>query len=280
MKCQTAVACSPGDGLAVSTTLGILVVTNSPDCTISVYETRSGSFRLTQTFGGVGDEPLKFRAPGWCCFTPGPAPSLLVTEGGNGRLQEVGFSAHDSAAHYHLGFLFSGALVGPQAVAASADAIAVSESREALHRVSVFDRTTLALLCHLGGDTLSLPSGLRFTRDGGGLLVADTGNNRVVLFSVAGGAGSGPGASVRTVAAAEHGLRWPRDVEEWEGGILVANTNGNSVLVVQVDRARGEVVGLAPVAGVYRSPMALACLRSDLQWLVREAEGGRLQVFQ
>jgi hypothetical protein len=36
------------------------------------------------------------------------------------------------------------------------------------------------------------------------------------------------------VTAGLRGLKDILDVEEWEGGILVANTNGNSVLVVQV----------------------------------------------
>ena len=65
-----------------------------------------------------------------------------------------------------------------------------------------------------------MPYGLRFTSDGSGLAVADFGNDRVSLFRV------GDGSFVRHVAT---GLRTPRDVEECEGGWLVACVDSHTV---------------------------------------------------
>jgi hypothetical protein len=122
---------------------------------------------------------------------------------------------------------------------------------------------------------LHAPYGLRFTGDGTGLAVADEGNDRVSVFRVE------DGSFVRHVAT---GLDRPMDVEECEGGWLVACCGSNTIEFVGGD-VDGGGVGRARLGrygsgdGEFSWPSALA-LVPDLGLVVREfGNGGRLQVF-
>jgi hypothetical protein len=121
---------------------------------------------------------------------------------------------------------------------------------------------------------LSNPRGLRLTRDGEGLVVADMYNNRVSMFRVE------DGSFVRHVAT---GLSRPYDVEECSGGWLVA-CNG-SIEFVSDGRGRsgdsrassGRYVG---DDGQWFVPVTLALVPS-LGMVLRELDlfDGRLQFF-
>jgi hypothetical protein len=146
--------------------------------------------------------------------------------------------------------------------------------------LQVFDGTLHGPRCHVGprGDMYG-PRGLRFTSDGSGLVVADTGNARVTLFRVE------DGAFVREVAT---GLDNLADVEECEGGWLVAcagsveHVGGGGVVASLGHWSHDEAPGraledlvlpggpgpLAPGAGAGSGPGCAGCGRL---WSARRA---------
>jgi hypothetical protein len=118
------------------------------------------------------------------------------------------------------------------------------------------------------------PYGLRFTGDGVGLAVADAGNARVSVFRVE------DGSFARHVAT---GLGYPMDVEECEGGWLVACFDSHTIEFVGGDVGGGGV-GRARLGkrgrgdGEFQHPSALA-LVPGLGLVVRDEGNGRVQFF-
>jgi hypothetical protein len=129
---------------------------------------------------------------------------------------------------------------------------------------------------------LKWPYGLRFSRDGSDICVADWGNYRASVFRV------GDGRFVRHLAT---GLSNPRDVEEVEGGWLVACEGLHRVeFVDDGDSGGGGTGGGRPSLGKaaggtgsedgeFSCPNSLAVV-PGLGLVVREdGNYGRLQVF-
>jgi hypothetical protein len=122
---------------------------------------------------------------------------------------------------------------------------------------------------------LDRPYGLRFTGDGTGLAVADASNGRLSMFRAE------DGFFARHVAT---GLGWPYDVEECEGGWLVACFLSHTIEFVGGD-VDGGGVGSARLGkggsgdGEFTNPSALA-LVPGLGLAVREAgTNWRVQLF-
>jgi hypothetical protein len=124
-----------------------------------------------------------------------------------------------------------------------------------------------------------MPYGLRFSRDGSAIYVADANNNRASVFRV------GDGGFVKHMAT---GLSDPRDVEEVEGGWLVACYGSHTVEFVD-DVVDGDAGGGRPSLdkaggvwgtrdGEFAYPSALA-VAPGLGLVVREYGNCRLQVF-
>jgi hypothetical protein len=222
---------------------------------------------------------------GWMAFT-GPATSrlLVVTDAGNDAVHVI-----DVVGRVHVGYVAApGTIAGPRGVAARGSLVAVSAWRRhdsgghaCCHVVRVFEgsgTSWTAVRVMAGGfegpggadGQLRWPHGLRFTGDGTGLVAADTGNDRVSLFRVE------DGSFVWHVAT---GLSYPRDVEECEGGWLVACVRAIEFVGGDVD---GGGVGMAR-RGKRGSgdwlPSALA-LAPGLGLAMREdGNYGRLQFF-
>ena len=125
---------------------------------------------------------------------------------------------------------------------------------------------------------LSRPYGLRFSGDGSAICVADWYNDRASVFRV------GDGGFVRHMAT---GLRGPYDVEEVEGGWLVACAFSHTVKFVGdgVGAADGGRASLGRAGGGAGSgdgefwyPTALAVV-PGLGLVVREWGNRRVQVF-
>jgi hypothetical protein len=124
----------------------------------------------------------------------------------------------------------------------------------------------------------SMPYGVRFSRDGSAICVADYWNNRASVFRV------GDGGFVRHMAT---GLWAPYDVEEVEGGWLVACGSSHNVVFVG-DGVGGDGGGRPSLGkagggngngdGEFWCPSALAIV-PGLGLVVRESGYGRLQVF-
>ncbi len=214
------------------------------------------------------------------------APCLLVTDSGADAVHLV-----DVVGQTHAGYLASpGSIAGPRGVAASgaSSLVAVSAWKEwssGSHVVVVYrgGGTVWAAVRVIGGGfggpgshdgQLKWPYGLRISGDGSSVCVADWGNYRASVFRV------GDGGFVKHIAT---GLREPLDVEEVEGGWLVACLSSGTVEFVD-DVVDGDGGGWPSLSGCgigdgeFWSPAALAVV-PGLGLVVREYGSGRLQVF-
>ncbi len=245
---------------------------------------------LVCTLGGASSPaPMQFKfddgdRSGWMAFM-GPATSrlLLLTDAGHDAVHVI-----DVAGFVHVGYVAApGTIAGPRGVAARGSLVAVSAWKKILsgeHVVRVFEGsgTIWTAVRMVGGGfggpgsadgRLWCPYGLRFTGDGTGLAVADGGNYRVSVFRVE------DGSFARHVATE---LSRPLDVEECEGGWLVACWDGGTIEFVSgsvdgggVVRARLGEYGSGD--GEVFSPSALA-LVPGLGLMAREFHC--VQVFQ
>ncbi len=267
-----------------------------------------GGLRLVCTLGGAGSAArMQFDFSsgagysGYLAFTP-PAttvsgsssssarPLLLVTDAGANAVHVV-----DVVVRSHMGYLASpGSISGPRGVAASGVSPLVAVS--AWKRVDSGDHVVVVYrgsgavweaVRVIGGGfgrpgsrdgQLRMSYGLRFSSDGSGVCVADYGNNRASMFRV------GDGGFVKHMA---RGLSGPYDVEEVEGGWLVACAGSDTVEFVGdgVDGDGGGRPSLGMAGGGEGSgdgefdvPTALAVV-PGLGLVVREFGNYRLQVF-
>jgi hypothetical protein len=260
-----------------------------------------GGLRPVCTLGGAAPMQLRFLdgkgGSGYLAFTPPAAasasdgssahPLLLVTDAGHDAVHVV-----DVVGGSHAGYVAApGSIAGPRGVAASGTSPLVAVSAWKGHdggdHVVVVYRGSGAVweaVRVIGGGfggpgdrdgQLAEPYGLRFSGDGTAVCVADHSNNRVSMFRV------GDGGFVKHIAT---GLSWPLDVEEVEGGWLVAG-GGHRVEFVGI--GFDDVGGGRPLLGKachgsgdveFRYPSALAVV-PGLGLVVREDSNGRLQVF-
>jgi hypothetical protein len=258
------------------------------------------------TLGGVGSvAPMQFMftrdydGSGYLAFTPpttsspgsSSRPLLLVADAGADAVHVV-----DVVCGSHVGYLAStGSISGPRGVAASGTSplVAVSAWKrpDSGDHVVVVYRGSGAVweaVRTIGGGfggpgsrdgQLSMPFGLRFSGDGCGVCVADCLNDRASVFRV------GDGGFLRHLAK---GLSCPFDVEEVEGGWLVACGYPSHAVefvgddVGGVDGGRsflGKAGGGQGIGdGEFCWPTALAVV-PGLGLVVRERGNGRLQVF-
>ncbi len=220
-------ALKSGFGLAVCRTLGLLVASTEKDNALHVFVLPSSLYQEPRdgagagsglvpvcALGGTSSPAPMLNGAGNMAFT-GPASCrlLLVPDIGNGAVHVV-----DVLAQVHVGYVAApGTTAGPRCVAVWDSLAAVSDS--AADTVHVFEGSgaswspvrVVAGGCRVPGRApgqLSNPRGLRFTRDGEGLVVADMYNNRVSMFRVE------DGSFVQHVAT---GLSRPYDVEECSG---------------------------------------------------------------
>jgi len=245
---------------------------------------------------GIGGGCLAFTPPTTkSCSGSVIRPLLLVADAGNDAVHLV-----DVVARTHVGYLaFPGSIAGPRGVAASGTSplVAVSAWKSygsGEHVVVVYkgDGVVWEVVRVIGGGfggpgsrdgQLKIPWGLRFrfSGDGFAICVADYGNDRASVLRV------GDGRFVRHMAT---GLSSPHDVEEVEGGWLVACWDSDSVEFVgdgvggdgggggrpSLGKAGG---GSGSEDGELYGPIALVVV-AGLGLVVREwHKGGRLQVF-
>jgi DNA-binding beta-propeller fold protein YncE len=131
--------------------------------------------------GGEGSEPLRFYFPRQVFIAPDGF--VFVAEVGNSRVQVL-----TPQLDFHR-FIGPGELKGPFGVCADADVVVVSEMFA--HHVRVFNRDDGSLLRTFGregsGDgELDRPQALCFMLGDRHVAVADSGNDRVSVFSVDG----------------------------------------------------------------------------------------------
>ncbi len=292
--------CRLGVGMAVCPVQGLVVTSDSISNTLNVFtlpqsistpSVTGTGLALVYTLGGASPMQFKFLSigngfSGHMAFT-GPATSrhLLVTDVGHDAVHVI-----DVAGRVHAGYVAApGTIAGPWGLAAKGSLVAISawtKWSSGDHVVRVFEGSGArwsAIREVAGGfgdpgranGQLDRPLGLRFTGDGTGLVVADSGSGRVSVFRV------DDGSFVRHVAT---GLSGPYDVEECQGGWLVACGCSNTVEFVD-GGVGGDGRGGARLGkwgsgdGEFSSPSTLA-LVPGLGLVVREdGNYGRMQFF-
>jgi hypothetical protein len=298
-----------GNGLAVCPSLNLLVTSDIVNDTLSVWRlptsSSDGGLRLACTLGGVQSKaPMKFMfyhgthpyndVSGYLAFTTSSSlvrpPLLLVTDAGHNAVHVV-----DVMHRTHVGYVASpGSITGPRGVAASTSTtlplVAVSASvRGGDHVVILYRRTSdiaweeVRVIGERFGfhdGQFNRPFGLRFNRDGSGICVADSENDRVSVFRV------DNGDFVRHITTHQ---ACPRDVEEVEGGWLITCFDTDTVVCVRdgpdgededgaqpsLDLVRG---GFGYQDGKFFLPATLATV-PGLGLVVREFFNERIQVF-
>jgi hypothetical protein len=315
--------CGVGCGLAVCPNLGLLVTSDDDVDTLSVWSLPGGASGgapggpgasagasagvawvggLTQvcTLGGAGSVapfPFKFSDGGSSlAFAPpiragsssSACPLLLVADFGADAVHLV-----DVVGRAHAGYLAPpGTVAGPRGVAASGTSplVAVSAWKESssgdplvmVYRgIGAVWEVVRVIGGGFGGPgshdgQLDTPHGLRFSREGSSICVTDSDNGRASVFRV------GDGGFVRHMAT---GLNGPLDVEEVEGGWLVACADSHTVefVVDGVGAADGGWASLGRAGGGHGTghgefwcPSALAAV-PGLGLVVRDIHG--LHVF-
>jgi hypothetical protein len=184
---ETRVISTPGvgvwsNGVAVSRDGCTLLASDYGGGSHAIHEfsVADGSRRRVVGCKGVG--PLQFNSPCQVCIAPDDF--VFVADRRNNRVQVL-----TPSLDFH-GFVGAGQLHGPCGVCVDADVVVASELLT--HRVSVFNRCDGALLRRFGYKgsgrcQLLMPLGLCLMPACRHVAVADYGNHRVSVFSVAGG---------------------------------------------------------------------------------------------
>lgn len=249
--------CGPGVGLAVCPQLGLVVTSNFRDALDifalpghallagHVAQLRSAGAATARLASGTPPAPLvrvgtfgrgdlfdfscAIGYSGYLAFSgPLSARALLVTDAGHQAVHVV-----DAVNWVHVGYVATpGTIVGPRGVAARSSMAAVSAfegTSRGDHVVHLFEGTWATWVplrvIGIGGygpadHQFNEPDGLRFCSDGVGLVVSDTHNRRVSYFRVADG-------TLQQHLAVD--IRCPYDVEECQGGWLVARLNADRI---------------------------------------------------
>jgi hypothetical protein len=288
--------CGRGYGLAVCPALGLLVTSNPKRSCLDVFgltarkdsvdgEPAVGLARVGALEGAALRPRVQFKfvegsVSGFLTFMgPHSARRLLVTDVGCDAVHIV-----DVVGRAHVGYVAApGSIAGPRGVAARGSLVAVGVWRKGGsgdHVVQLFEgsgTSWTALRVVAGGfghpgradGQLCIPRGLRFTGDGTGLVVADYGNKRASRFSVA------DGSFVGHIVV---GVPDPRDVEEYDGGWLVACGDFHVLHVID-GVVVGTLGGLGFEDGEFYEPTVLAMVRGVGLMVRDSSREGRVQVY-
>ena len=220
--------CADGFGMCVSLKHGLVIVAGFDD-QLYLYSLEDGSLVRCVGRRGRGEGQFSLFLGGLCVSPDGD--SVLVAESFNERVQEVRI-----ADGSWVRFLGVGVLRSPEFVDADAAVVAVSEGCGRVSLLSWHDGSVFAQVGSEGSapGQLHCPRGLRLLADGTGVVVADSWNNRLSVFSLV-------GEFVRVVGSKDQGLKLPRDVLECssDGGFVVMNDSGRDIVKVS---AVGEVL--------------------------------------
>jgi hypothetical protein len=236
------VAAAVGQGGIAIKDDGTLIASVNSDFNRVVFR----SAAITFEYRGDGTDGSELCEPGAATFARRHGTdTLLVCDSGNDRIVEVSDEGR-LIRHLTVG---GGEGSRPSGVAYSGkhDLIAVACSG---HTVVLLRYESGEVVRRIGGigstdGKLKGPAGVRFTADGGHIIVADYWNHRVSKFRIA------DGAFVTNVATeALHGVTYPFDVLECGDGIIVAcnvdGARGSSVAVLCEGSSGRVIASIAP----------------------------------
>ncbi len=223
-----------GHGMCVSPKHGLVIISDFNTRQLRIFLLVDGS--LVRTIGSFGKGKGQFDFNmGGLCITP-DGDSVLVAEARNRRVQEVRlFGA--GCPHPWIRFVGERVLEKPEYVDCNNKVIVVSESE--CQRISVLSWGAGDLVSQFGSfgsgsGQLNYPQGVRLLVAASSLIVADSRNNRLCLFSLR-------GEFVQAIGSEQQGLNAPCDVLESIDGFIVANCSSRNIVKLSSD---GEPVDL------------------------------------
>jgi sugar lactone lactonase YvrE len=236
-----------------------------------VHSLADGS--LVRTIGkkGSGKGQFNFSCGGLCVSPDGD--SVLVAEYHNNRVQQVRIV--DGS---WVRFVGEGVVSLPDFVDCNANVIVVSEP--AYHCISVLSWADGSVRTRFGGEgsgpgQLDFPRGVRLLVDGSGLVVADSDNSRLCVFTLS-------GEFLTTVGSKDQGLNCPYDVVECasDGSFIVTNIDDHNLVKLSRDGAIVDIYGRKGNGdGEFIDPTTLTAL-PDGGMVVRGNGGLCVQVFR
>ncbi len=262
-------SCPHGYGMCVLLKHGLVIVSEwngNGGFQLHIHSLEDGALvRTIQGQNAHGKEQLDFNRGG-LCVTPN-GDNVLVAERWNDRVQEVRVAGADWPSPW-IRFVGQGVLSQPEHVDCNDKVIVVSETYH--DRISVLSWRPGHLMYRLGSQ-LKYPRGVRLAvgcpTGASSLIVADAGNDRLCVFSLA-------GEFLRAMGSGRQGLRCLTDVLECKDGFIVANWGRQNLVKVSV--ACG-VIEVYLADSTFSAPSALAAL-PDGGLVVRE--WGKFHVFR
>lgn len=229
-----------------------------------------GSSTLLHTIGGNGAGPTQFNSPNKMCLAP--SGNMLVCEYGNNRVQELTGPSETTPTHVRD---ITG-IKQPCSCSMYDDMLAVGTY---VGTVVLLKYSTGAIIRSFAskgagrGNIGNYAVGIRFTLDGGSVVVAEHDNRRLSKFRVSDG-------SVEDCICVDQVSNGHKDVEVAPNGeLIVADCGANRVCVFDADgRTLLRAWGSNGAAnGQFKSPTALALVNNKL--FVLDVYSARIQVF-
>jgi hypothetical protein len=249
-----------------------LVIVARYDGTLWMYSLDDGSVVCSIGSKGSGKGQFHLFRGGMCTSPDGD--SVLVADTLNDRVQQVRI-----ADGSWMRFIGEGVLSAPEYVDANATVLVTVETFSH-HRISVFAWADGSVLTQFGGwgrgsGQLIHPNNVRLLADGGGLVVADTDNSRLCVFSVRGEFVKAIGNGTQDLLGLVDVMECPDD----DGFVVTSHTLHHLVKL----SAEGKVLGTFGQRGVHDGafvhPSASAALPNG-GLVVREYSNYRVQVFR
>ena len=231
----------------------------------------NGTSTLLHTIGGSGAGPKQFKDPNKMCLAPNG--NMLVCEYGNNRVQELTGPGETEPAHVRD---ITG-ITQPCSCAVYGDMLAVGTYVGTVVLLSYSTGTIIRTIGSKGagrGNIGNYAVGIRFSLDGGAILVAEHDNKRLSKFRM-------PNGEFEDFVCADQISNGHKDVEiAPKGEIIVADIGANRVCVFSMDgRTLLRTWGTCGTAnGQFRSPTALALVGNQL--FVLDVHNARVQVFE
>jgi hypothetical protein len=199
---------------------------------LQLYSLADGSLIRTIDNCGSDDGRTAVGGRAGLCMSPDGDNVLVAVEYGH-RVEQIRIAYKPGS---WVRFLGEGVLRFPQYVDCNSAVVVVSEEKHRIRVLSWVDGSLRAQFGSKGSGPGQLfhPRGIRLLAHGGGVVAADSGNNRLCVFTLS-------GEFVTTVGSRQQGLNCPIDVLEFvaEDKFVVANygsASDNAHEVVEFSR--------------------------------------------
>ena len=237
LRLDRTAACARGFAVAVHVARQLVIIAGALDNKLHCYNLRDGLESSVVGRGfGAGDMQFHWSCGGVCVT---PRGTLLVAEYFNHRVPEVDLDSTDHFLRVFGQGEEAPAIEFPQYVDCNGVHVVVSEvSAGRICVLSYADGSLVRRIGLAGAMPLCSPRGVKLLADGSGVMVADYGNDRVVLLSLAGNMQGSVPQRVQLQA----------ELERPFGVVQCAAPDGDVVVMVACSGAAGNWTRLTKVS--------------------------------